>query len=226
MWNYYIEKWYIKVRSISNSNENKTSKKKRTLTKTVLIVALIMIFLFRYRDYIFNMISIKKHSLDTYDESYDTYTEYKIDESGKVSSSLEIIEFKEVRFNHVYGELEENNFHGERSFSKKNEDDIVIIIYPEDLERVDIAEYYEIPHHIRNYMVDAYGEDLFLDDYNLLKKAFEITPDDLSFFGKSRNKLVSSTVLFIIKSLEMPNIFEYIWCYWKSRYKLLYNDYW
>lgn len=75
-------------------------------------------------------------------------------------------------------------------------------------------------------MVDAYGEDLFLDNYNLLKKAFEITPDDLSFFGKSRNKLVSSTVLFIIKSLEMPNIFEYIWCYWKSRYKLLYNDYW
>ena len=153
--------------------KNKVKKRKVILRVIILVFIVIVLFVFRYRDFIINIVHIRRLFKDenTYSQLYDTYTEYEIDANGKFDLNLDGIEFKGLKFNHSYGKLKNEHSYDGSSYNAKNEDGLFIIVYPEDKERVGLADYYGIPYRIRSYMVDTYGEEVMFNDYSLLKKS-------------------------------------------------------
>ena len=112
--------------------KNKVKKRKVVLRIIILVFMVIVLFVFRYRDFIINIVHVRKLFKDenTYSQLYDTYTEYEIDANGRFDSNLDGIEFKSFKLNHCYDKLEKDHSSDGRSYMAKNEDDLFVIVYP------------------------------------------------------------------------------------------------
>ena len=58
----------------------------------------------------------------------------------------------------------------------------------------------------KQMIAQSYGKETLENEYNLRKKAWEVTPDDISWFSFSKNKVIANMFLLLVKSDVPSNV--------------------
>lgn len=163
---------------------------------TALLGISLIICLISYRDIIFNLGEIKEFRNKDY--LYIEYSELDLSNDANEGRALYPIEYDTLKFMHPFGDTIKNEV--PYSFMMHyNEEDLAIVLFPQTLSQISKVGDEEMPNRIKKIIQDVYGKEVVDQDFNLLKKAFEITPNDMNFSFFSRKRLVANLWLLRVK---------------------------
>jgi hypothetical protein len=141
------------------------------------------------------------------DYLYQTFTEHVISEEAPSDLSVSTIKYKDIEFQHAFGKpLLEKEMTGESFVIEFNEQKRIVIIGRKE----DKPLHNHLSDEAKRLITDCYGQDMIKSDFKLLKRAYEATPDDISWFSLSKKKFTANMGLLLIKSYELPNNYGHL----------------
>lgn len=169
--------------------------KKRIIIGTFIIITIVLIFIIWNIEIIINLRQIQELKKD--EDMYSILTERAIPKEISSDLSTSTIRYQELQFEHVFGKyLGKKDLVKGLSIDFEEEKRILIFENNSGLGMFNIQQ---ISDNSKKMISNYYGEDVIKNDFNLIKKALEVTPDDISWFSFMRNKVLADVQLLLIR---------------------------
>lgn len=140
---------------------------------------------------------------------YESLPEYIISEDISKDISFPKIMHGEIEFQHSLGQgklIPEREF-----FTMEFDEEKTIAILQKKKTDWESSLNELLDEEGKQMIIQCYGQETLESEYNLRKKAWEVTPDDISWFGFSKNKAIANMFLLMVKS-DVPfnvGVFEF-----------------
>ncbi|MGI6084709.1 MAG: hypothetical protein ACOYIF_04610 [Acetivibrionales bacterium] len=155
--------------------------KRRAIIAFIVIASLLAVFVIWNIGIIINLPNILV--LIKCEYLYKTSNEHVILESASSEIENSIIKFKGLEFKHNFDHI---------IFEEKRENDYIIEFDQQKRLVIHIDSYPLIEplnDNAKKLIADYYGEDTIKNNFNIMKKALEITPNDITWFSFSQKKI-------------------------------------